>query len=94
VIEEVSFRGALDGHVYHHKEVGGIWTAVLITTLWGLWHVPLAIGSAPVIALIVPHVLAHSAIGIPLSIYSRRSGNLLVPGAAHAFVKAIRNGLE
>jgi hypothetical protein len=94
VVEEVSFRGALDTHIHPPGETGGSWTAILVSSLWGLWHVPLAIGSAPLASLILPHVIAHCLIGIPLSIYWRRSGNLVVPGAAHAIVDALRNMLQ
>lgn|SRR5271157_956314 len=94
VVEEVSFRGALDSHIHHLGESGGVWTAILVSSLWGLWHVPLAIGSAPLAGLIMPHVVVHCLIGVPLSIYWRRSGNLVVPGAAHALVDALRNMLQ
>jgi hypothetical protein len=94
VVEEVSFRGALDTHIQHPGERGGAWTAILVSSLWGLWHVPLAMGSAPLASLLMPHIVAHCLIGIPLSIYWRQSGNLVVPGAAHAIVDALRNMLQ
>ncbi|MGZ7090315.1 MAG: CPBP family intramembrane glutamic endopeptidase [Candidatus Angelobacter sp.] len=94
VVEEVSFRGALDTHIQHPGERGGIWSAILVSSLWGLWHVPLAMGSAPLASLLMPHVVAHCLIGVPLSIYWRQSGNLVVPGAAHASVDALRNMLQ
>ena len=94
VVEEVALRGALDSHIHRPGEAGGAWTAILISSLWGLWHVPLAIGSAPLMNLVLPLVIVHCLIGVPLSIYWRRSGNLVVPGAAHAFLDAARNMLQ
>jgi membrane protease YdiL (CAAX protease family) len=35
----------------------------------------------------------HVIIGVPLSLYWRRSGNLAVPTTAHAFIDAVRNML-
>jgi membrane protease YdiL (CAAX protease family) len=39
--------------------------------------------------LLIPQVL----IGVPLSIYWRRSGNLAVPAFTHAFIDSVRNAL-
>jgi membrane protease YdiL (CAAX protease family) len=33
----------------------------------------------------------HTLVGVPLSFYWRRSGNLLVPGVSHAMLDAIRD---
>jgi membrane protease YdiL (CAAX protease family) len=38
-------------------------------------------------------VFVHTIIGIPLSIYWRKSGNLAVPAFTHAFIDAVRNAL-
>ena len=35
----------------------------------------------------------HCAIGVPLSLCGKRSGNLFVTGAAHALVDAVRNAI-
>jgi hypothetical protein len=42
VVEEVSFRGLFDAHVHHPGEPRGWLTAVSVSALWGLWHLPLA----------------------------------------------------
>jgi hypothetical protein len=51
VIEEVVFRGLLDSHVYHPGQKKGVWSAIFISALWGLWHIPVApannIGNLP-----------------------------------------------
>jgi membrane protease YdiL (CAAX protease family) len=38
-------------------------------------------------------VVFHVATGVPLTIGWRRSGNLAVPGIAHALIDAVRNAL-
>jgi membrane protease YdiL (CAAX protease family) len=87
-IEEVTFRGAIDAHVHRPGEGGGVVDAAAVSALWGMWHLPivgLSIGS--VVALL----MLHLAVGIPLSLYWRRSGNLLVPAISHAIIDAVRN---
>jgi len=92
-LEEVSFRGAFDAHVHHPGETRGLVSALFVSALWGLWHLPVVLGQAPVLAL-VPQLLAvHCVIGVPLSIYWRRSGNLFVTGSTHALIDAVRNAL-
>lgn len=87
LLEEVVFRGALDSHVQHDGEHHGLPTAIYVSVLWGLWHYPVA-GGESVLALI----LVMGTVGIFLSIYWRKSGNLGVSGGTHAFVDAVRNG--
>ena len=91
VLEEVAFRGAFDAHVYHPGEGRGSLTAVVVSALWGLWHLPLLLGRRPLWMLIPGLVAVHCVIGLPLSIAWRRSGNLFVPGVTHALVDAIRD---
>jgi len=93
VLEEVSFRGAFDAHVHHPEEAQGFLSAVLVSALWGLWHLPVVLGQAPLPAL-VPQLLAvHCFIGVPLSVCWRRSGNLFVTGSTHALIDSVRNAL-
>ena len=94
MVEEVAFRGALDSHVRHPGQGGGatataygIASAIFISVLWGLWHHPIIPG--PVWKLLVLQV----AVGPFLSLFWRRSGNLLVPGFAHALIDSVRNAL-
>ena len=93
VFEEVSFRGAFDAHVQHPGERRGWETAVWVSVLWGLWHVPVTLGAAPLPALIANNVFVCVVIGVPFSIFWRRSGNLGVTGVTHALVDAVRNAL-
>jgi membrane protease YdiL (CAAX protease family) len=95
VVEEVAFRGALDSHVRHPGEGSGFATraygvasAIFVSVLWGLWHHPI-LPQASVVQLLVTQV----AIGPFLSLFWRRSGNLMVPGFAHALNDAVRNAL-
>jgi hypothetical protein len=92
VIEEVAFRGALDSHVHHQGEGRGWQTALFVSALWGLWHLPVSDGIA--LPLLVPTLLAiHCGIGVPLSFAWRRSGNLAGAAFAHSAIDAVRNGL-
>jgi len=93
VLEEVSFRGAFDAHMHHPGESRGITSAVFVSALWGLWHLPVVLGQAPLLALVPQLVVVHCLIGVPLSIYWRRSGNLFVTGSTHALIDAVRNAL-
>jgi len=93
VVEEVSFRGAFDAHVHQPGESKGWLSALFVSALWGLWHLPVVLGQAPLPALVPQLLVVHCAIGIPLSIYWRRSGNLFVTGSTHALIDAVRNAL-
>ena len=44
VLEEVAFRGALDAHVHHEGEGRGWQSALFVSALWGLWHLPISGG--------------------------------------------------
>ncbi|MFE3188142.1 CPBP family intramembrane glutamic endopeptidase [Nocardia sp. NPDC059240] len=92
VLEEVFFRGALDSYLHRHGEPGGLWSAAFVSALWGLWHLPVA--GAPITGGVVAGVLAFQIpVGMFLSLWWRRSGNLAVPGIAHAAIDSVRNAL-
>jgi hypothetical protein len=93
VVEEVSFRGAFDSHLHHPGEPRGFVTALFVSALWGLWHLPIGLGQAPLPLVIAQLLVVHCAIGVPLSIFWRRSGNLFVPGFTHALIDAVRDAL-
>jgi hypothetical protein len=93
VLEEVSFRGAFDAHVHHPGETRGFLSALLVSGLWGLWHLPVVLGQAPLPALLPQLLAVHCFIGVPLSVYWRRSGNLFVSGSTHALIDSVRNAL-
>jgi hypothetical protein len=93
VVEEVTFRGALDAHVHHAGEGRGVGSALFVSALWGLWHLPITTSSAPWPARAVSLIVVHSVIGVPLSLGWRRSGNLFVPAIAHAAIDAVRDAL-
>jgi membrane protease YdiL (CAAX protease family) len=92
VIEEVTFRGALDAHVHHPGAGRGWGSALFVSALWGLWHLPVADGM-PVPLLVLSLVTWHCVVGVPLSFAWRRSGNLSGPAFAHSAIDAVRNGL-
>jgi membrane protease YdiL (CAAX protease family) len=94
MMEEVAFRGALDSHVRNPGEGSGLATraygvasAIFVSLLWGLWHHPVIPG--PIWELLPVQVF----MGLVLSLFWRRSGNLMVPGFAHALNDSVRNAL-
>lgn len=91
LLEEVSFRGAIDAHVHHPGERPGLGSAVFVSALWGLWHLPVSRG-LPFPIQAIELVAVHIALGVPLSIAWRRTRNLAGPGLAHAVNDAVRNG--
>lgn len=92
VIEEVTFRGALDAYAHRPGESHGVWSAVFVSALWGLWHYPTE-GPGNPLATAGLLLLIHIPVGVCLSLGWRKSGNLLVPGIAHAFIDAVRNAI-
>jgi len=90
VVEEVAFRGVFDSHMHHLNDSKPWLSAVLLSAMWGWWHLPITPASAFVSALVVLPVV-QVMIGVPLSLCWRRSGNLMVPAAVHALIDAVRN---
>ncbi len=95
LLEEVWFRGVLDSHLHRPGEPRGAFSAVYVSALWGLWHLPLAGPHGPqeLMITIVSLLVVHISIGALLSRAWRRSGNLLVPGTVHALIDAVRNAV-
>lgn len=93
VVEEVVFRGMLDTYIQPIKNKSGIWSALFVSCLWGLWHIPLSNGEKPIWVVIACSVTI-SLWGILLSVFWRRSGNLAVPGFSHALADAIRDAFR
>lgn len=92
MMEEVVFRGMLDTHITGGRK-GTLFAALYVSVLWGLWHLPLSPGTMPLWLAILVLSLVHGIVGIALSIYWRRSGNLAVPATTHAFIDAVRNAM-
>jgi membrane protease YdiL (CAAX protease family) len=92
VIEEVAFRGAIDSHVHQPGDKLPWLSALYISAIWGLWHLPI-VGAKeiPVIVAAMLVMSVHMATGVFLSFGWRRSGNLAVPAFVHAFIDAVRN---
>jgi hypothetical protein len=94
-VEEVFFRGALDTYLHPRSKRGAGWiSAIFVSALWGLWHLPgqLTTGSSPSHLLVgaAGLVLSQVLIGVPLSLWWRKSGNLVVTDVPHAFLEAAR----
>ncbi|HEX5502334.1 MAG TPA: CPBP family intramembrane glutamic endopeptidase [Thermomicrobiales bacterium] len=93
VLEEVQFRGLVDAHVHRPGEARGWLSALVVSALWSIWHLPLALDGTPLADVVASLLLVHVTIGVPLSFAWRRSGNLVLPAAAHALIDAVRDGL-
>ncbi len=89
-LEEVAFRGAIDAHVHHDGDRRGWQSAVLVSALWGLWHLPVSAGF-PLPWMVLELVVVHVALGVWLSFSWRRTRNLGGPALAHAINDAVRN---
>jgi membrane protease YdiL (CAAX protease family) len=85
-MEEVAFRGCFDSHAHEEGDRHGIWTAIYVSCLWGLWHAPV-LGWDHTPSL----VIYQGVVGTFLSIFWRKSGNLGVTATTHALVDSIRN---
>ena len=94
-LEEVSFRGLLDAHVHPDPKRRGLLSALFVSVLWGLWHWPVVPHDGPASwwQTLLSLVAVHSLLGVPLSLFWRKSGNLAVPAFTHAFIDAVRNGV-
>ena len=99
LIEEVFFRGGLDSYLTRGGTRAPWLSAFYLSALWGWWHLPTValrpehrVAQLVVLALALPAV--HCGVGALLSIFWRRSGLLLVPVCAHAFIDAVRNALQ
>jgi membrane protease YdiL (CAAX protease family) len=90
VLEEVTFR-MLDSHLHETERRRGILSAVFISAVWGLWHLP--IGEELTWSGVGLLLYIHVPYGVALSLFWRRTGNLVIPGVCHALGDAIRNGL-
>jgi len=90
VMEEVAFRGVLDSHIQHPQDSRRWLSAILLSAMWGWWHLPITPASALGAGIIV-FPIVHVMIGVPFSLCWRRSGNLFVPATVHALIDAVRN---
>ncbi len=93
VLEEVSFRGALDAHVHQPGDPRAWLSAVFLSALWGLWHLPIADMSQGIAITVAQLLLVHTIVGVPLSFAWRRTGLLVAPALAHALIDGVRNAL-
>lgn len=94
LVEEVFFRGALDTYLHRGEEGIGWLSAIFVSALWGVWHLPgQTLSAGNLLSSIVGTVLPSILVGVPLSLWWRKSGNLAVNNTAHALLDAVRNGL-
>lgn len=93
VVEEVTFRGALDAYVYRPEDKRGMGSAVALSFLWGLWHLPIVPLEGFWLLFALRLGCFHTLVGVPLSMSWRIGGNLLVPAVAHAVLDGVRNAM-
>jgi len=94
MVEEVFFRGALDTYLHRGEKTTGWFSAIYVSALWGVWHLPgQTIPPGRLLPTILGLIVAQVAVGVPLSLWWRRSGNLTVPDATHAVLDAVRAAL-
>ncbi|HZO73141.1 MAG TPA: CPBP family intramembrane glutamic endopeptidase [Ktedonobacteraceae bacterium] len=94
MVEEVFFRGALDTYLHAGEQGTGWLSAVVVSALWGLWHLPgQVIAAGQLLPTVIGLLAAQILVGVPLSLWWRKSGNMVVNDTAHALLDAIRNGL-
>ena len=94
VVEEVFFRGALDTYLHRGEEGTGWLSAIFVSALWSLWHLPgQTIPAGQLLSTVLGLLVAQILVGVPLSLWWRKSGNLVVNNTAHALLEAVRNGL-
>lgn len=94
IVEEVVFRGMLDTYIHQSNKTNGLLSALYISCIWGLWHLPISMDGKNSIWFIIIRSITISLWGVLLSIFWRRTGNLAVPIFPHAFADAIRDGLK
>ena len=88
IVEEVTFRGALDSYLWEQGE-RGLCSALALSFLWALWHLPIQTVPINFSVALWPGVV-HTAIGVPLAMSWRLGGNLAVPAAVHALLDGLR----
>jgi membrane protease YdiL (CAAX protease family) len=93
LVEEVVFRGVFDPHVATTETTrwGGFRSALFVSALWGIWHVPMQGRgvSLPLAQLgLALHIVGIVIAGVPLAFCWRRSGTLVLPAALHALGNA------
>lgn len=92
IVEEVFFRGALDTYLHFGEKGVGWASAIFVSALWGVWHLPGSItGSHISLPPVLGLVIAQIIVGVPLSLWWRKSGNLVVTDTAHAALDTVRN---
>lgn len=97
VLEEVVFRGALDSHAAGSSGTrSSKWvSAIFVSLLWGLWHLPLKdLYASRELGYLSLVILINILWGVPLSFCWRKSGTLLLPCIVHAFCDAYRNAIS
>jgi hypothetical protein len=94
LLEEVTFRGAIDAYLHHPGEPRRWSSAAASSFLWGIWHLPTIPPDQLNLATPLLVGLWHMVVGVPLCFSWRIGGNLAIPAAAHAALDGVRNALS
>lgn len=92
VMEEVSFR-MLDDHLHGDRREMNLTTAIVLSALWAIWHLPGIPASEYTWQTFASLLYVHVPYGICLCYFWRKTGNLFIPGLAHSLGDAVRNAL-
>ncbi len=94
-MEEVFFRGGIDSYVQREDDRFGWLTAIYVSCLWGLWHLPIfgAMNVMEFVVIAVTMPMIHCVPGIPFSLFWRWGGSLFVTATVHALIDAFRNAV-
>ena len=97
-LEEVVFRGLLDTPVWRPdgSRLQSWGSALVVTSLWGLWHLPLLPEQHPLSLLAAAPlmILLHSIHGVFIAFSWRASGSLLLPAIYHSLIDAYRDAIH
>ena len=97
-LEEVVFRGAFDTHVWQRDgtRIQSWVSALFVSSLWGLWHLPILPEQAPLSLLAAAPVviLVHALDGAFIAFSWRASGSLLLPAIYHSLIDAYRDAIH
>jgi hypothetical protein len=92
VVDEVSFRGVVDSHLYRPGDQFAWSSALFVSSLWAVWHVPAMIRESPgssVLGLALFRIVVQPVFSVPLSWAWRQTGNLAIPAFFHMVVDAV-----
>jgi membrane protease YdiL (CAAX protease family) len=92
LVDEVSFRGAVDSYLYRPGDRFAWSSALFVSSLWAVWHVPAMMRGSPgssFVGLALVRILWQPVFSVPLSLAWRQTGNLAIPAFFHMVIDAV-----